>query len=45
VSLLVPLTQIPTLSTGNYFALVLVTDPQQGSSTAVSGTPIAVTGT
>lgn len=44
-SLLIPLTQIPALSTGNYFPLVMVTDPQQGSSTAIAGTAIAVTGT
>jgi uncharacterized repeat protein (TIGR03803 family) len=44
-SLLIPVTQIPTLATGNYFAVLSITDPQSQSSAAVAGTPIAVIGT
>jgi uncharacterized repeat protein (TIGR03803 family) len=44
-SVAIPLTQIPALASGTYFAVVQVTDPQQQVSTAILGTPISVAGT
>lgn len=43
-ALLFPATQIPSLPSGAYYAVIVVTDPQQQQSTAIDPTPITVTG-